>query len=121
MINNNDNFFRRAEIERERQIITYRMKKAKDDGIELGIRKGFELGKSEGIELGKSEGIELGKSEGIELGIRHTFMKIFHAFYPNADTQWIDKCTLKQLTYATDLILKNPDYQELKQTIMKMK
>ena len=108
MINNdiyNDDFFRRGKIERERSIITYIMKKAKDDGIELGI----------------SKGIEIGKSEGTELKIRHTFMKMFHAFYPDADTQWIDKCTWKQITYATDLTLKNPDYQELRQTIMKMK
>lgn len=106
MINNNDNFFRRAEIERERQIITYRMKKAKDGGIELGIRKGIELGKSEGIELGKRE------------GIYHTLLKMLFAFYPNEDAQWIENCTLEQLTLAIDLILTHPDYQELKQTIL---
>ena len=40
-INNNENFYSRAKIKRERQIITYRMKKAKNHDIVLEIRHTF--------------------------------------------------------------------------------
>ncbi|MBF0225217.1 MAG: Rpn family recombination-promoting nuclease/putative transposase [Desulfobacterales bacterium] len=39
---------------------------AKEEGIEIGEKRGKEIGKKEGIEIGKEVGKEIGKKEGIE-------------------------------------------------------